>query len=301
MYKPQKNLPFKKIEDIDFPKGVQLQTISACNGRCIMCPYAFVEKKIEHGFMSELLFRKIVDECAAHKIEEFKPFLMNEPLLDSRLPDLLEYAREKLDVAVIGFSTNGMKMEGLMAERLANIGLNEVWFNFSGNTPETYNRVMKGLDFVTVRDNIINFSNLVARSNSGTSVNISMVEIQDSIPEIEDSITFWRDYGVMVHPIPYNNRGGNSDEINIKVLKKPVGARPCDKPTYKLCILFNGEVVLCPADWERKNIIGNVDATSISEVWNGECRKNYINDILACNYDNIALCKNCDFPLLYDD
>ena len=299
MYIPQKNLPFKNIENTVFPEGLQLQTSSLCNGRCIMCPYSHVEKQLEHGKMSVELYKKIIDESAEYGLKEFKPFLMNEPLLDPRLPEFVKYAREKMPKTIIGFSTNGMLLKGKMAEELSVVGLDELWVNFSGNTAETYNKVMKGLDYDTVKNNLIRLSELIKVNNSSTKVFISMVEIQDNIGEIEDSIAFWKEHNVTVVPIPYNNRGGNSDELNIKVLKNPVGFRPCDKPNIKICVLFNGDVVLCPADWQRKNIIGNVATESIKEVWNGEKRKWYIDRILKCEYSEIELCKNCDFPLIF--
>jgi radical SAM protein with 4Fe4S-binding SPASM domain len=265
-----------------------------------MCPYSHVKNQITHGEMPIELFKKIVDECAKYDIKEFKPFLMNEPLIDKRLPELLKYARQKLPRAIIGFSTNGMLLKDSVAEELSNVGLDELWINFSGNTYETYNKVMRGLDYTTVKNNIINFSELVKEKKSFTKVYISMVEIRDSVNEIDDSISFWANYGVTVVPIPYNNRGGNCDDVNIKILDKPIGLRPCDKPNIKLCILYNGDVVLCPADWQRKNIMGNVLIDSIKDVWNGEKRRWYIEKILKCDYSKIELCQNCDFPLIFE-
>ena len=301
MYKAQRNLPFRKIENLDFPKIVQVQTVSYCNGRCIMCPYFHVHDKLSHGQMSDELYKKVIDECANHDVAEFKPFLMNEPLLDNKLCNRLVYARLKLPKAKIGFSTNGVLLNEKIANELCDTQLDELWFNFSGNTAATYNKVMRGLDFDTVRNNIINFSKLAAQKGSKMSINISMVEIKDNIPEIDDSINFWKDYNVSVHPIPYNNRGGNSDEINIKVLDNVIGRRVCDKPTNKICILYNGEVVLCPSERKRKNILGDVSKSTIKDVWNSDERRRYINYIMNCEYERIELSKNCDFPLLYKE
>lgn len=301
MYNPQKNLPFKNVESIDFPRVVQLQTVSMCNGKCIMCPYSRTASFMPHGKMEPKLFERVVDECSEYGLEEFKPFLMNEPLLDDRLPLLLKYARSRLKKTKMGFSTNASMLYGKMALELAQVELDELWFNFSGNSENVYNKVMVGLDYHTVKNNIIRHSEIIKTMGSKTKLNISMVEIQDSLPEIEDSIGFWSNYGIAVHPIPYNNRGGNSNELGIKVLTHPIGKRICDKPTNKLCILYNGDVVLCPTDWEKKFIIGNVQKQSIWEIWHSEARHYYIDKILRCESDSIKLCKECDFPLLYGD
>lgn len=301
MYKAQKNLPFKEISVKPFPEIVQLQTISSCNGRCVMCPYTVVYKNINHGIMSRSLYEKIIDECASFEVKEFKPFLMNEPLMDSRLADMISYARNKLPNAKIGFSSNGQLMQGDMIQRIVYSGVDEVWFNFSGNTENTYNKVMKGLDYKHVRSNIISFAHYAHLHRSDISINISMVEVKECLEEIEDSIAFWKDYGVVVHPIPFNNRGGNCHEDGIKILKHPIGKRVCDKSIIKACILFDGRVILCPSDWKQKHEIGDVSETSIFDTWKGEKRQRYVDNILKCEYDDIDICSKCDYTVIYDN
>lgn len=300
MYKVQKNLPFKDILLKPFPVIVQLQTISSCNGRCVMCPYPDVYRNITHGIMSFPLFEKIIEECSSFGINEFKPFLMNEPLLDSRLPDMISYVKNKLPNTRIGFSSNGLLMQGDMIRNIVNSGVDEVWFNFSGNTEKTYSKVMKGLDYIRVRKNIIDFANYAFQNRSDISINISMVEVKDCLDEIEESIVFWKEYGVSVQPIPFNNRGGNSHENGIKVLELPVGKRVCDKSIIKACILFDGRVILCPSDWRQKHVIGDVSKNGLFDVWNGKTRNEYVNKILQCNYEGIDICTKCDYTSIYE-
>ena len=299
MYIIQKNLPFREIKNTDFPTGVQLQTCSMCNGRCTMCPYRDSFSHVKHGVMESKLFEKIIDECSNYNVDEFKPFLMNEPLIDERFCSLIGYARKALPDTNIGFSTNGTYLTESVGNGLINFCVDEVWVNFSGNTEETFKKTMHGLDYSLVKSNLIAFSKLVKSKKSELRICISMVETMECLPEIEESKAFWANYGVTVVPIPFNNRGGNSDEQGIKVLSKPIGKRICDKPTTKICILYNGDVVLCPSDWYRTCIIGNVNESSIYDIWNSDERLSIIDKILRCSYDEISLCEKCDFPLLY--
>ena len=301
MYTAQKNLPFKEITLKSFPSIVQLQTTSVCNGSCVMCPYPLVTHNIKHGVMSQILFDKIIDECSKYEVKEFKPFLMNEPLIDKRLPDLISYAKKKMPNTRIGFSTNGLLMKGDMIRRIVDSGVDEVWFNFAGNTEKTYNNVLKGLNFQIVRKNIIDFARCVEKYGKNISVNISMVEVKECLPEIQDSVDFWKEYNVSVRPIPFNNRGGNSMEDGIKVLENPLSKRACDKAIIKICILYDGRVILCPSDWQRKHVIGNVSKDNIFRVWNSEIRQNYITNILQSNYEPIDICRSCDYPVIYKE
>lgn len=114
---PQKNLPFREIRERQFPDELSVQTQTRCNGRCVMCPYPAVEEEITHGRMSWKLFARIIDETSHHLLLRLKLHLMNEPLLDTRLPAFAQYARERLPRTRIGFVTNGLLLKGKMAKQ----------------------------------------------------------------------------------------------------------------------------------------------------------------------------------------
>jgi radical SAM protein with 4Fe4S-binding SPASM domain len=298
-YVPQKNLPFKAIRETVFPAEIQIQTHTRCNGRCVMCPYTKVHKKLKHGIISETGYKRLVDECASFGIKEFKPFLMNEPLLDHRLPELIRYARLKMPEVKIGFSTNGQYLSEEIAKDIIESGVNEVWVNFSGNSKSTYGAIMKGLDFDLVKRNIISFVETASRLGRKLPVFISMVETKKVLDEIEESKNFWKDFGVSVIPIPLNNRGGNINNASIKVFEQVKDRRCCDRPFFKIYILFNGDVILCSSDWKREHIIGNALKEGIYAVWHGKKQMELRQRILKKDYDKLSLCKSCDYIAIY--
>ena len=68
---------------LDFPIEIQIQTINACNGSCLMCPNSQIKKqKIET--MSEELFNKIIREIIGEnsRLRYVDLYLQNEPLMD---------------------------------------------------------------------------------------------------------------------------------------------------------------------------------------------------------------------------
>ncbi len=264
-----------------------------------MCPYVNVYKKISHGKIDLGLYHKIVDECAHFKVKQFKPFLMNEPLLDQRLPSLITYARKTLPNAIIGFSTNGQLLEGKMAKGLLHSGVNEIWVNFNGSKKETYEKIMRGLSFERVIKNLLLFKEQVVRNKLDIKIFISTVEISLVIGEIQESIAFWKKHGIPVVTTPLNNRGGNLKSSRIKTLMKTRGHRICDRPFYKIYILYNGDVILCSSDWEREIIIGNVAESGIYEVWNGEKQKRVREALLNKDLKKLPLCQKCDYIHLY--
>ena len=90
-----------------FPYILQVETTSYCNADCVICPYPETAKEISMGIMPDDLYKKIVDECAASDaVRVFEPFLNNEPLLDRKFPQRLDYARRMLPKAKIQVNTN---------------------------------------------------------------------------------------------------------------------------------------------------------------------------------------------------
>src|SRR6058998_2072118 len=79
----------------EFPRTVQLETQTGCNADCVFCDYGTSYARQPKGRIDWDLFRKIVDECAQHRLRRFSPYLTNEPLADKRLLERLQYAQEK--------------------------------------------------------------------------------------------------------------------------------------------------------------------------------------------------------------
>lgn len=299
-YQPKKNLSFRSIEDLDFPREVQIQTLTVCNARCIMCPYGSVYKEVSHGRMRHELFEQLIDECSEYEVWALKPFLMNEPLLDRRLPGLIRYARKRLPNTTIGFSTNGELLEGRLAAELLDCGVDEIWVNFNGNTQATYETIMKGLSFKRARRNVLHFKERVVKKGVSIRIFISTVETSLTMPEIKASMAFWRQYDIPVATTPLNNRGGNLQTNGLRVLGNIKSYRICDRPFYKMYIAYNGEVILCSSDWKRSTIVGNVEVDGIYGSWHGDRQREIREWMLARDWNKLPLCGLCDYIAIYE-
>ncbi len=98
----------KLYKDTPLFEAVEVETINRCNGNCSFCP---VNQKVDprvRTVMAEDLFREII--CQLEELNysgRFSVFSNNEPLLDERIVELNQYAREHLPNAVIHMFTNG--------------------------------------------------------------------------------------------------------------------------------------------------------------------------------------------------
>ena len=104
----------------------------------------------------------------------------------------------------------------------------------------------------------------------------------------------YNDFGVKLTNRAGTISEGNQDEIN--------KYKKCFYPTYQFLIDWNGNIYLCPQDWQRRVPMGNMLQETISEIWTGKIiskfRKNLIKGnrcdkpCTKCNADGTLLGKN---------
>src|SRR5918999_3500602 len=73
---------------------IQIQTVSWCNRSCAFCPSG--KFPVPKTYMPLEVYHRIIDQL--HDLDfsgRISPYLMNESLLDKRLPDLITYARRR--------------------------------------------------------------------------------------------------------------------------------------------------------------------------------------------------------------
>jgi len=129
--------------------AIQVQTIDLCNLKCPWCPNSYLSQTGKK--MSQKLLNKIVNELAGLDYQgRFSPYLMNEPLLDERLCDIVSYARGKLPNANILIATNGTLANAKLFHALFDAGMTRI--DVSCYTREVCDKVMAfGMSQVKVR------------------------------------------------------------------------------------------------------------------------------------------------------
>ena len=125
--------------------SVQIQTIDACNARCIMCPH----KSIKHTgkAIDDDLFVRIVDQVVEQvgtglvtETVKVNLFFQNEPLLDRKLFQRANYIREKLPLSYIIIITNGLLLPKLR-QKFIDSDFNELYLSLYGYDVQSFNRL----------------------------------------------------------------------------------------------------------------------------------------------------------------
>ena len=66
-----------------------------------------------------------------------------------------------------------------------------------------------------------------------------------------------------------------------------------NRPLERLHVLYDGSVILCCQDWRKEVVIGSLNDSTITEIWNSD-RYNWVrSEIYRGSSCNIDLCKRC--------
>jgi MoaA/NifB/PqqE/SkfB family radical SAM enzyme len=278
-----------------FPERLHIQTISYCNARCVFCAYPQVKNTISHGIMDDALYARIIDEAAPYRLKRVALLLMNEPLLDRKLPERIAYAKQKMGAATeVTITSNGSILTPKIVERLLDSGLDRIKISVEGLTRETYERVM-GLDFQRTMDGI---NRLIearhSRAAAAPKLVLSMVNIGLNEQELRRYKRYWKQRGVKATFVAFENKGGNvRDDESLH----PFGLTPfkrCYRFNRCAYILYNGDMIPCCADWSRTVVLGNVRDSSIRDLFHGETLTAMREHFRQGAYDRLPLmCRNC--------
>ena len=277
------------------PPRVQIQTQSGCNGRCVFCPNEVTLKSgMPHGKMKPELFEKIIDDLARTPPRRISLYLMNEPLLDKRLPEFVRYTSERIPSASTLVTSNGTYLKPERAEALIDAGLKRLKVSLQSLDPE-HNKAIMGYSSEKVIENILATKRIIEEKRAKKfDFRVSMVVTRDNEKEVEKARRFWKSHGIRLVTSALENRGGNiatASDMNPHEMRV---REDCIRPSREMCILFNGDVVLCCVDWHRTVTLGNLGEQSAQEIWNSP-RLNEIRRALRedRNDGKPGICVNC--------
>jgi len=291
-----------------FPTALQVQTINRCNATCVMCPYPYTIHLQPREVMDDALYSKIVEECASEEsFKAFIPMSKNEPLLDVKLEDRISEFRKlaKPDM-VVELVTNGSALTPARFEKLVNSGVDLLTISLSAFTEATYQRIVQGLSWKQLKKNLeaVISSPLLSKTN----IFLRFIQQQGNGAEYPAFQRYWRKRGLNVVGFEVNNRSGSLKGYELltlpksfffRRLRKAMGRRYykgiCPHAFSVMHVLQNGDVPLCANDWDNHDLLGNVQNSTLREIYNSP-RMNEIRELMAQGrYEDISACKDCSF------
>ena len=289
-----KRLELKSLsEALYFPMYYELETVRACNANCRMCTVSEWDKK--RVYMDNKLFEKIVREMAdyAHWIKSVCLSRNGEPLLDKTLPQKVRLLKDSGIKHVI-FATNAELLDENKSESLLNSGLDEISFSIDGATKKTFEYIRRGLNFEKVVKNCLRLIEMRNKMNAKTRVRIRMVLQKENYNEEKDFKKFWLSKVApsdMVYSKAMHNWGNQL--VNYEKKNRNYLDIPCISPWSTLDVLSDGKVPLCGRDYNNKILMGDINSSTLKEIWQSGKYKS-VRDIHSSGKRNdISLCIDC--------
>lgn len=266
----------------DFPALVRIETTNACNAKCVICPHASMKRPVER--MSDALFGRIIEECAAARCREVHLHNFGEPLLDKGLEDRVRQAKQ-LGIRKVKIFSNGSLLTEDRAQKLIDAGLDEIKVSFDGASREEFEQIRRPLRFDKVVDNLHALVQIRNARRSPLKVAVACCSTTDrqatmkSLEQVVDDFSFGK-----IH-----NWGGEGETPKGRSVRKP-----CSRVWRTFTILASGDVSLCCLDYDGQEILGRIDEnTSIRDVFHGaryrEVRRLHSRGL----QDRLPLCSNC--------
>ena len=280
-----------------FPRTVQFETHTACNGACVFCPYPITIENQPKGLMKPELFEKIVREMALRRVRRISPYLNNEPFLDPDMVAKVRTIHERIPKAKIVLTTNGSRLDDKTINALLGAdALHALYISFQGVEKEGYEATMRG--GLVFGETLANVENLIGKwkaAGGRKRFKIVVTMVATNLIDTEKAKAHWENRGVESKWTPLENRGGNITDASALAPESGPLVRfaNCTRLFKQAYILFDGDMVLCCTDYTRKVVLGNVAESSIEEVWNGPKAQAMRRLYAEGRMGEIPLCRGC--------
>jgi len=244
-------------KNIPIPSWIELSLIDVCNRSCSFCPKS--DPKIApdtHQKMNMNLINKLSEEL---KEINYKGSVTlcgyGEPMLHK---DINIISKKLSEAAFVEVVTNG--------DTLKPKQINELYVN-------NVNKLL--ISMYDGKHQILKFNKMIKDSG----VPEDFVILRDRWYDAT------KDYGLKL-----TNRSGT---INIGKQEKIGKYKKCFYPSYQFLIDWNGDVFLCPQDWQRRVAMGNMMQEHIFEIWTNKIMSKFRKNLL-CGKREDGPCTSCN-------
>lgn len=246
-----------------FPDHVDVELSAACDMTCPMC-YTITEEfdqSVKKKLMSFELFKKIVDECAAHGCYSIRLSLRGEPFLNKHIVEMVRYAK-RAGIKEVSTLTNGLRLNPEMFRALMEAGLDWITISFDG-MGKTYEEIRAPAKFASAVEKIRTYKRIKDEAKSVKPV----IKIQPVWPSIKDCAEeFYRlfdPYVDLITPNPLVDYLRHDERIEY------LENFSCPVLYQRLVIGADGKILLCSNDEMGMHPLGDANTDSLYAVWHG--------------------------------
>ena len=286
-----------------------VELTNRCPFSCIMCSSTNNMTR-DQGLMDFETFKIIVDEyaaaspkAAAGEVTWLHHF--GESLVHPEFGKFIRYAvAQGLRPAL---SINPLLLKPATSRELLDSGIALLNISLDGHDDASFFKIRGVKDaFEKSKHNLLEFLKLKVETGSRTRVVLGMIDFSMNRDSIERLREYWeavpgidefvaKEFKAWNGDAPDVNRLNESPTDNAE-LRKTHDQVSCNVPWEKMSVAWDGDVLPCCYDYDKKYVLGNVKNKKMAEMWNGPEMQKLRREFLANHVTN-PLCRNC--PDLY--
>jgi len=286
------------------PFIINVDPSDKCNFKCKFCPTGNRElmrrtNGRNFGNMDFKLFKKIINDICEfdEPIKVLRLYKDGEPLLNPYFADMVSYAKEKNCCKRVDTTTNASLLTKDKSKDIIDAGLNRINISIEGINAEQYlNFSDYKIDFDKLVENIKFFYEHKKQCEM-------IIKINGDILSQTDKDLFYKIFGDLADGVyiesimscwPEFELNGVDANKNVGIYSQEIKeVMVCPYVFYSFSINSDGLASLCFLDWSRKLLIGNVNETSVLEIWNGKNIRAYQKMFLMKKRKEHLLCREC--------
>ncbi len=277
-----------------------IELTNHCPMKCVMCPRTNNMTR-ELGYMEPGLFRKAIDEISLRNPSREGETLwlhhFGESLMHPEFGKCIAYASSR--GIRTGLSVNPVMLKDEVIDELLRSGLGVLYVSLDGHDDESFLRIRgMGNAYERSRNRLLRFLERKTVTGCDITVVLSMIDFAMNRPSMESAKHFWESTpGIdLFLAKSFTTWDGSAPDVNrysetgVPVDRSRVH---CTWPFERMTITWDGDVVPCCFDYDKKYVLGSLKTSTLSEIWGGEPLR-LLRDEFINNRVTNRLCVKCE-------
>lgn len=288
----QPRIPLSQSAPLPAPLTLYVEPTNACNFKCRCCPVGLDDYADRAGGKRTLKpddAERVAEQVASvGGVRVLQWYMLGEPLANSNLPRFIRRFQGLADRQIV--TTNGSLLDERRSLQLIDSGLDYLRVSVYGADQDDHAaETRSGWRLADVVQNVRRFRDLRG-DRTKPRVYVKMIDAgEDRNARFRDTWTGVADEVEVEQRMDWNGSAsfGGRDA--------PTTKQCCPFPFYTLVVHADLKVSPCCVDWDRRVVVGDLQAQTLSEIWNGSALHELRLSHLMHDKRHLDGCSTCDY------